>query len=114
MAEMEGSELTAFNIIAAVGTARSCYISAIDAAAEGRFDEAGKLMKEGKDAYDQGHQSHAVLLTDTARGEKMEMDLLLTHAEDQLMSAEAFGILAERFITLYHKLYDEKKKPEEP
>ena len=25
----------------------------------------------------------------------------MLHAEDQLMSAEAFGILAERFIQLY-------------
>ncbi|MBP5279825.1 MAG: PTS lactose/cellobiose transporter subunit IIA, partial [Erysipelotrichaceae bacterium] len=32
------------------------------------------------------------------------MDLLLTHAEDQLMSAEAFGILADKFITLYQKV----------
>ena len=28
----------------------------------------------------------------------------MTHAEDQLMSAEAFGILANKFITLYEKL----------
>ena len=48
------------------------------------------------------------MLTKTAQGEKVEMDLLLTHAEDQLMSAEAFGILAERFVTLYKKLAEKK------
>ena len=32
------------------------------------------------------------------------MDILMTHAEDQLMSAEAFGILASRFVDLYEKL----------
>ena len=37
---MEGTELIAFNIIASVGTARSNYIGAIDAASEGNFDEA--------------------------------------------------------------------------
>lgn len=107
---MEASELTAFNIIASVGTARSCYINAIDAAADGKFDEAGKMMKEGHDAFEQGHEAHARLLSEAARGEKVEMDLLLTHAEDQLMSAEAFGILAERFITLYRKLQNNEKK----
>lgn len=112
MGEMDGTELTAFNIIAAVGTARSCYIEAIDAAEQGDFDKAGRLMKEGRDAYEQGHKSHAALLTDTARGEKIEMDLLLTHAEDQLMSADAFGILAEKFIALYHHLYDGKDTDE--
>ena len=35
---MEGTELIAFNIIAAVGTARSNYIAAIDAAAEGNTE----------------------------------------------------------------------------
>ena len=113
MSELENSQLTAFNIIAAVGTARSCYISAIDAAAEGRFDEAGRNMKEGHDAFEQGHEAHARLLTEAARGEKVEMDLLLTHAEDQLMSAETFGILAERFITLYHKMFDQLKNNED-
>ncbi|MBR4422299.1 MAG: PTS lactose/cellobiose transporter subunit IIA, partial [Erysipelotrichaceae bacterium] len=44
------------------------------------------------------------LLTRFANGELPAMDLLMTHAEDQLMSAEAFGILAERFITLYRKI----------
>lgn len=105
---MEGTELVAFNIIASVGTARSNYIGAIDAAAEGNFDEAEKLIKEGQEAFTQGHDVHAKLLTKTAQGEKVEMDLLLTHAEDQLMSAEAFGILAERFVTLYKKLAEKK------
>ena len=103
---MEGTELIAFNIIAAVGTARSNYINAIDAAAEGNFEEADKLIKEGQDAYVEGHDAHAKLLSQTAQGNTVAMDLLLTHAEDQLMSAEAFGILAERFVTLYKKIYN--------
>ncbi len=101
---MEGTELVAFNIIAAVGTARSCYINAIDAAAAGNFEEAEASIKEGQEAFTGGHDAHAQLLTKTAQGEKVEMDLLLTHAEDQLMSAEAFGILAERFVALYKRL----------
>ena len=101
---MEGTELVAFNIIASVGTARSSYIGAIDAASEGDFDKAAKLIQEGQEAFNMGHEAHAELLTKTAQGEKVEMDLLLCHAEDQLMSAEAFGILAERFVTLYKKL----------
>ena len=101
---MEGTELVAFNIIASVGTARSSYINAIDAAAEGKFDEADQMIKEGQEAFTMGHDAHAQLLTKTAQGEKVEMDLLLTHAEDQLMSAEGFRILAERFITVYRQM----------
>ncbi len=101
---MEGTELVAFNIIASVGTARSNYIGAIDAAAEGNYDEAAALIKEGEEAFTGGHSAHQELLTKMAQGEKVEMTLLLTHAEDQLMSAEAFGILAGKFLELYKKI----------
>ncbi len=101
---MEGTELVAFNIIASVGTARSTYIQAIDEAAAGNFEEAEKLIKEGQEAFNGGHAAHHELLTKMAQGEKVEMTLLLTHAEDQLMSAEAFGILAGKFIDLYKQV----------
>ena len=101
---MEGIELVAFNIIASVGTARSCYIGAIDAAAEGKFDESLQMIKDGQEAFVLGHDAHMGLLTKMANGETVETNLLMLHAEDQLMSAEGFGILAERFITLYEKV----------
>ena len=101
---MEGLEMAAFQIIAAVGTARSLYIEAIDLASEGNFDEARAKIKEGEEAFNGGHQAHGELLTRFANGELPPMDILMTHAEDQLMSAEAFGILANKFITLYEKL----------
>ena len=101
---MEGLEMAAIQIIAAVGTARSLYIEAIDLASEGNFDEARAKIKEGEEAFNGGHQAHGELLTKFANGELPPMDILMTHAEDQLMSAEAFGILANKFITLYEKL----------
>ena len=101
---MEGLEMAAFQIIAAVGTARSLYIEAIDLASEGNFDEAKAKIKEGEEAFNGGHQAHGELLTKFANGELPPMDILMTHAEDQLMSAEPFGILANKFITLYEKL----------
>ena len=96
--------MTAFQIIAAVGTARSLYIEAIDLASEGKFDEARAKITEGQEAFNGGHAAHGELLTKFANGELPPMDILMTHAEDQLMSAEAFGILAERFIKLYEKV----------
>ena len=96
--------MAAFQIIAAVGSARSLYIEAIDLASEGNFDEARAKIKEGEEAFNGGHQAHGELLTKFANSELPPMDILMTHAEDQLMSAEAFGILANKFITLYEKL----------
>ena len=101
---MEGLEMISFQIIASVGTARSLYIEAIDLASEGKYDEARANIKEGEEAFNGGHAAHGELLTKFSNGELPSKDLLLTHAEDQLMSAEAFGILADKFITLYQKV----------
>lgn len=94
----------AFQIIAATGTARSFYISAIDKAAEGKFDEARDLIKQGQDVFNQGHEAHMELLPKFADGLFPSTSIIMVHAEDQLMSAEAFGILAEKFLNLYESL----------
>lgn len=101
---MEGIELISFQIISAVGTARSMYIEAIQLAKAGDFEGAEKLMEEGQQVFVQGHHAHAELIQKEASGEKTEFALLLMHAEDQLMSAEAFGILAQEFIDIYKRL----------
>ena len=101
---MADLQMTAMQIIASVGTARSMYIEAIDLAAEGKFTQARANIEEGQEIFNQGHAVHGQLLTDYANGNLPNMDILMTHAEDQLMSAEAFGILASRFVDLYEKL----------
>lgn len=100
----EEMELACFQIITYVGTARSCFINAIQCAKEGKFDEAAEMMKQGDEAFSQGHHGHADLLAKEANGELPNAGLLLIHAEDQLMSAEGFRIIADEFITLYKKL----------
>src|SRR5699024_5351885 len=52
----------AFEIIANVGTARGMYIEAIQEAKAGNFDQAAQLLKDGKEAFVQGHHSHVDLL----------------------------------------------------
>lgn len=101
---MEGIELVCFEIISAVGGARSCYVEAIQKAKENDFEGAQKLIEEGDALFQQGHQAHAKLITQEANGDKVDVVLLLVHAEDQLMSAEAFKILANEFIDVYKKM----------
>lgn len=101
---MEGLELVSFEIIAAVGSARSFYIDAIHQAKQGHFEEALQLVEEGNKAFVEGHHAHAQIIQQEANGQKCEYQLLFMHAEDQLMSAEAFGILASEFIDVYKKI----------
>lgn len=101
---MEEMEELCFEIISNVGTARSNYIEAIQCAKEGRFEEADVLIKDAKEYFIKGHDVHAQLLAKEASGEKLDAGVILIHAEDQLMSAEAFSILADEFIDLYHRI----------
>ena len=104
---MEGLELTAFQIISAVGTARSCYIEAIQAAKHGQFARAEALIAEGDKAFIEGHDAHAGLLTREAEnGPGSTLSLLILHAEDQLMSAEGFKTIALEFIDAYKRIED--------
>ncbi len=102
---MEGLELTAFEIISAVGTARSSYIESIQKAKEGKFDEAEQLIKDGDEMFVAGHHAHAKLLqVEAEQGQGSAVSLIILHAEDQLMSAEGFKIIALEFIDLYKRL----------
>lgn len=102
---MEGLELTAFQIISSVGTARSSYIEAIQEAKHGHFEAAEKLIKEGDEMFVEGHDAHAGLLTQEAQdGPGSTLSLLILHAEDQLMSAEAFKTIALEFIDAYKRI----------
>lgn len=101
---MEGLELVSFQIIAAAGSARSSYIEALQAAKAGNFEEAEQLIKQGDSDFVEAHHVHAELIQKFAAGEDPGANILLIHAEDQVMSAEVLKIMAVEFIELYQKL----------
>lgn len=101
---MEELEMTCFEMISAVGSARSSYIEAIHAAKVGDYDKANQLIEEGNSSFLEGHKVHLQLIQNEASGKKNEMSLLLVHSEDQLMSAEGFKILALELIDIYKRI----------
>lgn len=104
MTDYEELAADSFMIIASVGEARSCYLEAIQAAKKGDYEAVAAKMKAGQEAFARGHDSHTQLVQREAGGDPVNMTIMITHAEDQLMSAEAFGILAEEFIDLYKRM----------
>ena len=93
-----------FQLITYVGTARSCFINAIQCAKAGKYDEAADMLKQGDDAFVLGHHVHSDLAEKETNGKMEKIGLLLLHAEDQLMSAEGFRTIAEEFIAVYKRL----------
>ena len=90
-------------IIAKVGTAKGLFVEAIETAAAGQLDQAHALLSEGEQIFNQGHEAHGQLLSQFAAGAEVKVDLLLVHAECQMMSAEDFKVIAEEVIAIAEK-----------
>ena len=83
---------------------KAVYIEAIQKAKEGKWEEIDELFKTGDEAFNEGHDAHMGLLTKEAEGKSEGVNLLLLHAEDQLMSAEGFKTVALEMIDVYKRL----------
>ena len=59
-----------------------------------------------------GHEVHFELIQKEAQGVEVGGSLILVHAEDQLMSAESFKIIAEEMIASYERIIELENKLE--
>ncbi len=85
-------------IISAVGAAKGCFVEAIRYAKNSQLKEAKESYDEGVKNYNEGHKVHHQLITDFAAGKNIDLDILLVHAECQMMSAEDFMVLTSEYI----------------
>ncbi|MGG0845419.1 PTS lactose/cellobiose transporter subunit IIA [Peribacillus simplex] len=105
---MEGMEAVAFQIISNVGTAKSLIMEALYEARDRRYESAEKKLKESRTHMLEGHHAHAGLIQQEASGQKVEISLLLMHAEDQMMSAETISDLVAEMIRMYREMRQNK------
>lgn len=107
---MGSSELEILEIISSVGQARSLYIEAIQEAKSKNYGQCNELVRKGNEQYAKGHRIHQRLIQEEAGGNPVDLNLLLTHAQDLLMSAESFKILCDEFVDLYRKFDELEEK----
>ncbi|WP_068268469.1 PTS lactose/cellobiose transporter subunit IIA [Caviibacter abscessus] len=106
----EEMEEVCFSLISTVGMAKSLFIEAINDARKGEYELAKEKIEEGEQIFSKGHDIHLNLVQKEAQGKNVEVSLLLIHAQDQLMNAETFKILAYEFIELYKKVNENNEK----
>ncbi|MGL5676679.1 MAG: PTS lactose/cellobiose transporter subunit IIA [Cellulosilyticaceae bacterium] len=93
-----------FGIIAHAGDGKGMAMEAIRAAKAGNIEEARELMQKSKQEMHKAHGFQTDLIQQEAGGAKVEVGVLLVHAQDHLMTALNFQLLAEEFIDLYERL----------
>ncbi len=94
---------TSMSIIAGAGDAKSCAMEAIYSAREGKYEEARISLEKAKEALRDTHSIQTDLIAKEMQGEKMELALIMVHAQDHLMSAVLIKDLASEIVTMYEK-----------
>lgn len=86
------------------GDAKSSAMEAIQAAKKGDFSLAEDKLEHSQEAINEGHRVQTELLSKEAEGNEMDLNLLMVHAQDQLMSAMTYRDLAMEIIEIYNRI----------
>lgn len=97
-------ETIVFTIISESGEAKSLCMEAIDFAKQGAFDKAEQCIEEAERKLASVHLKQTSLIQSEAQGNRIEISLLLIHAQDHLMNAGILKDLGREFIELYRNM----------
>lgn len=98
-------EVIAMELVGNAGEARSLAFEALNEAKKGNFERAQELLEQSKEASLKAHHTQTELICNEADGNKVEIGLLMVHAQDHLMTS----ILARELITELIEIYKIKK-----
>ncbi len=94
----------AFRIISVAGSAKSNSMIAIREAREGNEEAALEALGEADENLHEAHAAQTKLLTQEARGDAVNVNIILVHAQDHLTGAILTRDLAGEFLELYRTL----------
>lgn len=104
MVDVQKVSMVAMEIITYAGLARSCYLEALTLFKHGEYKASKAKLNEGDDNFTKAHSAHLQPLQDEMSTQDPQITLLLTHAEDQLMSTETMKIVVQECIGLYREM----------
>ena len=99
----EEIQVIAFNIILHSGTARTHIHQAFSMMRSGDFDKAQEEMETAKEEVVKAHNSQTELLQEYASGTKIEMEIIMVHAQDHLMTTMTLQEVAEELRYVYEQ-----------
>lgn len=102
--EESKSQVIAFNIILHSGNARTEIHEAMSFMRENKFEDAENALSNANEELILAHQSQTKLLQQFSQGKKIEMHILMVHAQDHLMTTMTLMEMAKELPFLYHKI----------
>jgi cellobiose PTS system EIIA component len=95
------NDLVSMTIIANSGDARSFAFKALEEAKAGNFEEAEELLSKSNKAANLAHKAQTELLFKEANGDRQDINVLLVHSQDHLMTSMLASELIKEIILLY-------------
>ena len=97
-------ELLIMNLIVDAGSAKSYAMDAIRMAKEGCFTDAKEALETANSELSKAHHAQTDLIQRAAKGEVIEINLFMVHAQDHIMTAMLAKDLAAEIVELYEKI----------
>jgi len=91
-------------IISLSGEVKKKFLEAVKHAKNNEPEQAEDIFEEADDKLIKAHLKQTELINKEAGGDKLESSLLLTHAQDHLMTAILLKDMAKEFMDLYERL----------
>lgn len=100
---MENEQMS-FQLILHAGNAKSYAMEAIRYAKENDFDISKKKIQKAEDELTIAHKSQYDLLSNFSSGHKVEIDILMVHAQDHVSGAALTIEMAKEIIELQKEI----------
>lgn len=97
----EELQLTAFDIILHSGHAQTLIHETFGLMRGGEFEKADAQLESANEEILLAHKAQTKLLKDYAGGKKIEMEIIMVHAQDHLMTTMTLLTVAKEMEYLY-------------
>ncbi|MFM0792484.1 PTS cellobiose transporter subunit IIA [Streptococcus suis] len=100
----EELQIAAFGIILSSGNARTVVHEAFAAMREGDYDKAEELLEAANADMLEAHHAQTGLLQKYASGTEVNVEIIMVHAQDHLMTTMTLREVALEMLALYRKV----------
>lgn len=97
-------EEIAMQIVGNAGEARSLAYEGLKYAKKKDFEKANECMKKSREIMYKAHEAQTDLIVAETNGEKIDVNILIIHAQDHLMNAITVQELVDELIEIYKRL----------